>query len=103
MRGGVFSKNIWEGASERRNENIIVSGTLKNEDPKHIIKQILSICVCFSFVIILGLKFFCITFFKYFIQKSAVTTTTKASTKATTKKTTKTSTNKSTNQLTTTN
>ena len=28
MRGGVFSKNIWEGASERRNENIIVSGTL---------------------------------------------------------------------------
>jgi hypothetical protein len=29
MRGGVFSKNIWEGASERRNENIIVSGTLK--------------------------------------------------------------------------
>ena len=34
MRGGVFSKNIWEGAKERRgerrNENIIVSGTLKN-------------------------------------------------------------------------
>jgi hypothetical protein len=29
MRGGVFSKNIWEGASERRNENIIVSGPLK--------------------------------------------------------------------------
>jgi len=29
MRGGVFSKNIWEGASERRNENIKVSGTLK--------------------------------------------------------------------------
>ncbi len=29
MRGGVFSKNILEGASERRNENIIVSGTLK--------------------------------------------------------------------------
>ena len=29
MLGGVFSKNIWEGASERRNENIIVSGTLK--------------------------------------------------------------------------
>jgi len=28
MRGGVFSKIIWEGASERRNENIIVSGTL---------------------------------------------------------------------------
>jgi hypothetical protein len=28
MRGGVFRKNIWEGASERRNENIIVSGTL---------------------------------------------------------------------------
>ena len=26
---GVFSKNIWEGASERRNENIILSGTLK--------------------------------------------------------------------------
>jgi len=32
MRGGVFSKNIWEGASERRNENIIVSGTLKIDD-----------------------------------------------------------------------
>ena len=30
MGGGVFSKNIWEGASERRNENIVVSGTLKN-------------------------------------------------------------------------
>jgi hypothetical protein len=33
MRGGVFSKNIWEGAneraSERRNDNIIVSGPLK--------------------------------------------------------------------------
>jgi hypothetical protein len=29
MRGRVFSKNIWEGASERRNENIIVSGPLK--------------------------------------------------------------------------
>jgi hypothetical protein len=29
MRGGVFSQNIWEGASERRDENIIVSGTLK--------------------------------------------------------------------------
>ena len=33
MRGGVFSKNIWERrseqGSERRNENIIVSGTLK--------------------------------------------------------------------------
>ncbi len=28
MRTGVFSKNIWEGAIERRNENIIVSGTL---------------------------------------------------------------------------
>jgi hypothetical protein len=27
MHGGVFSKNR-EGASERRNENIIVSGTL---------------------------------------------------------------------------
>jgi hypothetical protein len=31
--GGVFSQNIWEGgregASERRNENIIVSGPLK--------------------------------------------------------------------------
>jgi len=26
MRGGVFSKNIWGGGSERRNENIIVSG-----------------------------------------------------------------------------
>jgi hypothetical protein len=33
MRGGVFSKNIWEGASERRNENIIVSGTLKMSQP----------------------------------------------------------------------
>jgi hypothetical protein len=35
MRGGVFSKNIWEGASERaserRNENIIVW------DPKNIL------------------------------------------------------------------
>jgi hypothetical protein len=29
MRGGVFGKNIWEGASERRNENKIVSGSLK--------------------------------------------------------------------------
>jgi hypothetical protein len=29
MRGDVFSKNIWEGASQRRNENILVSGTLK--------------------------------------------------------------------------
>jgi hypothetical protein len=29
MREGVYSKNIWEGASERRNENIIVSWTLK--------------------------------------------------------------------------
>ncbi len=30
MRGGVFSKNIWEGAKERaKNENIIVSGPLK--------------------------------------------------------------------------
>jgi len=29
MREGVLSKNIWEGASERRNENIIVSWTLK--------------------------------------------------------------------------
>jgi len=38
MRGGVFSKNIWEGASERRNENIIVSGTLKilTETLKHL-------------------------------------------------------------------
>jgi len=27
MRGGVFSKNIWEGAKEQRNENIIVSET----------------------------------------------------------------------------
>ncbi len=26
--GVVLVKNIWEGASERRNENIIVSGTL---------------------------------------------------------------------------
>jgi hypothetical protein len=34
MRGGVFSKNIWEGASERRNENVIVSGTLKKLCPK---------------------------------------------------------------------
>ena len=33
MRGGVFSKNILEGASERRNENIIVSGTLKIPSP----------------------------------------------------------------------
>ncbi len=32
MRGGILSKNIWEGGSERRNENIIVSGTLKNID-----------------------------------------------------------------------
>jgi alpha 1,2-mannosyltransferase len=32
MRGGVFSKNIWERQSERRNENIIVSGTLKTEN-----------------------------------------------------------------------
>jgi hypothetical protein len=31
MRGGIFSKNIWEGASERRNENIIVW------DPKNMI------------------------------------------------------------------
>ncbi len=30
MRGSAFSKNIWEGVRERRNENIIVSGTLKN-------------------------------------------------------------------------
>ena len=30
MSRGVFSKNIWEGASERQNENIIVSKTLKN-------------------------------------------------------------------------
>jgi hypothetical protein len=30
MRGGVLSKNIREGTKERRNENIIVSGTLKN-------------------------------------------------------------------------
>jgi hypothetical protein len=29
MRGGVFINNIWDGASERRNENIILSGTLK--------------------------------------------------------------------------
>jgi len=28
MRGGVFSKNICKGASEPRNENIKVSGTL---------------------------------------------------------------------------
>jgi len=34
MRGGVFSKNIWEGASNRRNENIMVSGTLKNKNPR---------------------------------------------------------------------
>jgi hypothetical protein len=37
MRGGVFSKNIWEGASERRserrNENIIVW------DPKNRLQQ----------------------------------------------------------------
>jgi len=35
MRGGVFSKNIWEGASERRserrNENIIVWDPKKNK------------------------------------------------------------------------
>jgi hypothetical protein len=30
MRRGVLCKNIWKGASERRNENIIVTGTLKN-------------------------------------------------------------------------
>ena len=29
MRESVFSKNICEGASERQNENIIVSGPLK--------------------------------------------------------------------------
>jgi len=29
MRGGVFSKNICEEASEQQNENIKVSGTLK--------------------------------------------------------------------------
>jgi hypothetical protein len=32
MRGGVFSKNIWEGASERRNENIIVLRPLKTTE-----------------------------------------------------------------------
>jgi len=43
MRRGVLSKNIWEGASKRRNENIIVSGTLKigkwdkNQDFTHIL------------------------------------------------------------------
>jgi len=39
MRGVVFSKNIWEGASERRNENIIVSGTLKNLNQDDSFKQ----------------------------------------------------------------
>ena len=39
MRGGVFSKNIWERASERRNENIIVSGTLKNSNFKKILNN----------------------------------------------------------------
>jgi hypothetical protein len=37
MRGGIFSKNIWEGASERaserRNENIIVWDP-KNQEPE---------------------------------------------------------------------
>jgi hypothetical protein len=30
MHGDVFSKNIWERAKERRNENMIVSEILKN-------------------------------------------------------------------------
>jgi len=30
MRRGVLSKNVWEGASERRNENIIVYMDPKN-------------------------------------------------------------------------
>jgi hypothetical protein len=30
MHGGVFSKNIGEEASKRRNENVIVSGPLKS-------------------------------------------------------------------------
>jgi len=34
MGGGVFSKNIWEETSERRNENIIVSGPLKSRYSK---------------------------------------------------------------------
>jgi len=40
MRGSVFSKNIWEGASERRNENIIVSGTLKTTPGKTALNNI---------------------------------------------------------------
>jgi hypothetical protein len=51
MRGGIFSKNIWEGASERRNENIIVWDpknsifhlSSNGNNPKSILENLISV------------------------------------------------------------